>query len=146
MAHLRRSARASMSKRNYNNDFSPSYPDKDPITDFERRVAALDQQSFPWKQLTAVDDVLVYSLFSSKRRTRGCRAIKTQRVFGEEHPAVTAGDGISIRRVIEQYLPEGKPKNVEDFGNAARVLVNTFPQIFSQNQLEIIEQYVLQVY
>jgi hypothetical protein len=106
-------------------------------------VASLDQQSFPWKQFSAVDDVLVYSLFSSKRRTNGYRAIKTERVFGEEDTPVTAEKGIVIRNITGEYLPERGVRNTQDFEKAARALVQALPEIFLQQQLSIIEQYVL---
>jgi hypothetical protein len=129
-----------MSKVSYTDEFSPCYPDKGPENDFERRVASLDQQSFPWKELSVVDDVLVYSLFSSKRRTKGSGAIKTERVFGEEETPVTAEDGIIIRNIVEDYLPEKKDKKVEDFGIAAQELVKALPAIFLQKRVAIIEQ------
>jgi hypothetical protein len=140
METLRRSTRATTSKVSYTDEFSPSYPDKEPVNDFERRVASLNQQSFPWKELSVVDDILVYSLFSSKRRTKGSVAIKTERVFGEEETPVTAKDGIIIRKIVENYLPEKRDKKEEDFGIAAQELVKALPAVFLQEQMAIIEQ------
>ena len=106
-------------------------------------MASLNQQSFPWKQFSVVDDVLVYSLFSSKRRTNGYRAIKTERVFGEEDTPVTAEKGILIRNITQEYLPEQGVRNTHDFEKAAQALVKALPEIFLEQQLNIIEQYVL---
>ena len=142
MANLRQSTHATTatSHSSYTDELLPSYPDKGPINDFERRVASLNQQSFPWKELSVLDDVLVYSLFSSKRRTKGSGAIKIERVFREEETPVTAENGIIIRNIIEEYLPEKKDKKVGDFGIAAQELVKALPAIFSQDQVAIVEQ------
>lgn len=144
MAHLRRSTRASTSKKTYNdNEFAPSYPEKPPDSNFESHVASLDQQSFPWKQFSMVDDVLVYSLFSSKRRTKGYRSIYAARVFGETDRPVTVEVGLLIRNLIEEYLPQKEERNAEDFVNTARALVEALPNVFSQDKMDIVEQYVL---
>lgn len=87
-----------------------------------------------------VDDILVYSLFSSKRRTKGSVAIRTEHVFGEEETPVTAEDRIIIRNIVEDYLPEKKDKKVEDFGIVAQELVKALPAVFLQEQVAIIEQ------
>ena len=112
MAHLRRSTHASTSRVFYTDEYAPCYPDQAPVNDFERQVASLNQQSFRWKQLSAVDDVLVYSLFSTKQRSKGYRAVKTERAFGEEDSAVTAKEGIDIRKKIEEYLPGEKKEGL----------------------------------
>lgn len=134
MANLPQSTRGSRSKVSYSDDseYSPSYPDKEPVNEFERCVASLDQQSFPWKQFSAVDDMLVYSLFSSKRWTNGYHAIKTEHVFGEEDTPVTAEKGILIRNITREYLPERGVRSTPDFEKAARALVQALPEIFVQ--------------
>lgn len=146
MSNLRRSTRATKSKVSYSEIFSPCYPDQNPANEFERRVESLDQQSFPWEELSAVDDLLVYSLFSSKRRTKGYRAIKTERAFGGEDTPVTVKEGVDIRRMIGEYLPERGVRDGEDIEKAARALVKEFPRIFVPQQLSIIEQYVCHVW
>lgn len=140
MSNLRRSTRASTSKVSYGDEFSPSYPDGEPANEFERRVALLDQESFPWEELSEVDDVIVYSLFSSKRRTKGYRAVKTLRAFLEEETAVTAEEGVGIRRLIGKYLPSEGERDVGAFRKVAVALVKEFDQIFKAGQVRIVEQ------
>jgi hypothetical protein len=135
MDHLRRCRRTTTS---YKDEFSPCYPDGKPADEFERRIASLDQQSFPWEQFSTVDDVLVYALFSTKRRPKGYRAVKTQRAFGEEEPLVTPEEGIEIRRIY------GTVRELDQIPYAAQAMVTTFPQIFSQEQRPVIQQYALQ--
>lgn len=144
MAYLRRSTHANLSKITFNdNDLSPSYPDSPPSTDFEKKVASLDQQSFPWKELSVVDDILVYSLFSSKRRMKRYTAIKTEQAFGEKDMAVTVEVGLLIRKIIQEYLPVQGVRNTGDAGNAAQALIESLPDTFSQEQLGIIKQYAV---
>ena len=139
---LRRSTRATTSKIVFSEDNSPSYPDGPPANEFERRISLLNEESFSWEGLSGVDDVLVYSLFSSKRRRHGYRAVQTERVFGEEGAAVSAEDGVAIRQVIKENLgEEGEGvRKKEDIRKAAGELVGKFPKIFVREQLGMIEQ------
>ena len=82
-------------------------------------MASLNQQSFRWKQLSAVNDMLVYSLFSTKQRSKGYHTVKTECAFGEEDSTVTAKEGIDIRKKIEEYLLEQGVKKKKDFAIAS---------------------------
>jgi hypothetical protein len=137
MADLRRSGRLT-TKAMYFDKFSPSYPDEKPANDFERRVASLDQQSFPYEQFSVVDDILVYALFGSKRRTKGYRTIKIDRAFGEEDSPVTPEQGIQIRQTLGS---EGLGW-LKDIHHTALSLVS-LPNIFSMEHLHIVEQYAV---
>lgn len=144
MENLRRSARSTKTPKYYN-DLSPAYPDDEPANEFESRVATLNQESFPWKMFSAVDDILVYGLFSSKRRVRGYRAIKTDRAFGEEEAPITREEGIQIRKIFEDHVGAREHghgvQQVESIHCAAEYLVKALPKIFSPDQLSVIQQY-----
>jgi hypothetical protein len=137
MENLRRSAR-SATKPRYDNEFSPAYPDDEPANEFENRVATLNQESFPWEMFSTVDDILVYALFSSKRRVSGYRAINADRAFGEEGAPITRKEGIKIRKILGDHSEE---RGVEDTRHVAQSLVKAFPKVFSPDQLPVIQQY-----
>jgi hypothetical protein len=70
MSELRRSSRI-VQRINYADDLTPSYPEGEPANNFEKIVANLDQESFDSKLFSSIDDILVYSLFGTKRHDRG---------------------------------------------------------------------------
>jgi hypothetical protein len=140
MENLRRSAR-STKKQNYYNEFSPSYPDNEPANEFESRVSTLNQESFPWKTFSNVDDILVYGLFASKRRVSGYRSIIPDRASGKEEPPITRKEGIQIRKICGDRLEEQDVRQVEDVRRTAEALVKGLPTVFSPDQLPVIQQY-----
>src|ERR1700679_724004 len=85
MENLRRSGRQA-SRVDYRSNLIPSYPESAPQNEFEARIAQLNNETFDSSSLSIVDDVLAYSLFSSKRRTHGYRTLTTDRALGEEYP------------------------------------------------------------
>jgi hypothetical protein len=133
MDHPRRSARITTIP-SYKDEFTPSYPDDKPANDFERRIASLDQQSFPCEQFSTVDDIIVYSLFSTKRRREGYRAVKTERAFGEDDPPVTQEEGIEIRKIF------GTVEELDQIPSAAQAMVTALPHIFAQEHIPVIRQ------
>jgi hypothetical protein len=141
MATLRRSTRSTR-QINYNEEFAPSYPDGQPQNEFERRIALLNQQSFPWKTFGDIDDILVYGLFASKRRTKGYRAIQPNRAFGEEDEApITKDEGIQIRHICGTHVPKQGSGRTEDIRNASQALVLGLPNVFSEKHLPVVQQY-----
>ena len=133
MDGLRRSARLT-TIASYKDEFTPCYPDDKPANEFERRIASLDQQSFPWEQFSVVDDIIVYSLFSTKRRSEGYRAVKTERAFGEDDSLVTQEEGIQIRKIF------GKVEELDQVPSAAQAMVTALPHIFSREDIPVILQ------
>jgi hypothetical protein len=98
MEGLRRSTRKTK-KVGYVDTLTPSYPEGPPRNDFERRIDLLNKQAFISSAFSTVDDALVYSLFSSKRRTIGYRTMIPDRAFGEGDPPITREQGIMIRHI-----------------------------------------------
>jgi hypothetical protein len=137
MDRLRRSARTT-TVPSYKDEFTPCYPDDEPGNDFERLIASLDQQSFPWELLSTVDDILVFALFSTKRRQANHRAVKTARAFGGENTPVTPEQGIEIRKIYESV------QELDQVPGVAQAMATTFPQIFPQEQVAVIQQCVIQ--
>ena len=141
MALTRRSAR-NIYKPPLEYDFTPSYPDGVPQNEFERRVAALDNQSFPSEIFAAVDDVLVYALFGSKRRPNGYRALHPTRAFGQVEPLITREQAIRIRHVYQQHAGKQGEGQTKDILKAADAIFQEHPAIFNREHVPVLEQYV----
>lgn len=140
MPCLRRSTR-SIKKVQYSEEaFTPSYPDGPPATEFERRVASLNSQSFPSDPFAAVDDILVYAFFGSKSRPNGYRALTPARAFGQLQPSITKDQGLAIRHLYQKFIPEQGQGSKEDLRNAAKAIFSQFPTLFTPNHQPIIEQ------
>src|SRR5271154_2067952 len=117
MERIRRSTRKTK-RVEFVDAFTPSYPESRPQNDFERRIDLLNKQSFLSSSFSTVDDALVYSLFSSKRRTTGYRTMIPDRAFGEEDPPITKEQGIMIRQIYKDCVKE-QGKGIEETIQAA---------------------------
>lgn len=124
---------------NYDDLNVASYPEGKPVTAFEKRVAALDQQSFPAKMFARVDDILVYALFATKRRANGYRGIKPGRAFLEEDALISKEDGIKIRQLYGEYMGKG-PEGSKGIADVCAALVENFPGIFSKEEMPVLKQ------
>jgi hypothetical protein len=140
MQNLRRSGRPTKRPK-YDNEFAPAYPDDEPANKFESCVSTLNQQSFPWKIFSAVDDILVYALFSSKRRVGGYRTVIADCAFSDEEAPITRKEGIEIRKIIGHYSKEEGVQPVEEIRHVAERLVEAVPNVFAVDQLPVIQQY-----
>jgi len=139
MPSLRRSAR-STKKIQYSEAFTPSYPEGPPATEFERRVASLNSQSFHSDPFAAVDDVLIYSIFGSKSRPNGYRAMTPARAFGQLQQSITKDQGLTIRHLYKQFVPEQGKGDKEALQKASHAIFSRFPTLFTAVHLPIIEQ------
>lgn len=139
MPSLRRSAR-SIKKILYSEAFTPSYPEGLPASEFERRIASLNSQSFHSDPFAAVDDILIYSFFGSKSRPNGYRAMIPERAFGQLRPSITKDQGLTIRHLYKQFVPEQGQGDNEALRNAAHAIFSKFPTLFTPDHLPIIEQ------
>jgi hypothetical protein len=139
MQGLRRSSRKTK-KVDYGDALIPSYPENQPKNEFERRIALLNKQSFISSSFSAVDDALVYSLFSSKRRTSGYRTMIPDRAFREEGAVITKEQGILIRHLYKDCVGE-QGKGVEESLEAAcDSIAKALPEIFTRDKLPILRQ------
>ncbi|KAI0321617.1 hypothetical protein OF83DRAFT_1050919 [Amylostereum chailletii] len=135
---VRRSARLSVAtKKNYL-DSHVSYPDGPPSTTFECSVAALNNESFPHKSYSGVDDMLVYALFAAKRRPRYSRAFLLSSVSQEPRP-VTREDGIKIHAICHNYVDKDLPTR-EQCRRAAVELVQSYPTLFYAHKGPVVQQ------
>jgi hypothetical protein len=140
MEGLRRSTRKTK-KVDYGDPLTPSYPDQQPRNKFEQRIALLNQQSFPSSSFSTVDDALVYSLFSSKRRTSGYRAMIPDRAFGEEGlPPITKEQGIMIRHIYKDFVKEQGKGLDRSIQAACSSMVAALPCVFTRDKLPVLLQ------
>jgi hypothetical protein len=141
MEPLRRSSRQTK-KVNYGDTITPSYPENRPTNDFERRIALLNKQTFLSSSFSAVDDILVYSLFSSKRRTAGYRTMIPDRAFRDPRPLINKEQGLTIRHIYKDCVGE-QGKGLEKSLEAASVsIVKALPDFLGKDELPILLQYV----
>jgi hypothetical protein len=142
MEGLRRSSRRTK-KVDYGDTLTPSYPENQPQNEFERCIALLNQQSFSSSSFSAVDDALVYSLFSSKRRTTGYRTMIPDRAFkDEEADIVTKEEGILIRNLYKDCVGEQGKGLKESLAAACQSIAKAMPEVFTSDRLPILRQYV----
>jgi hypothetical protein len=139
MKGLRRSSRKTK-KVNYADTLTPSYPENHPQNDFERRIALLNQQSFFSSSFSAVDDALVYSLFSSKRRTTGYRTMIPERAFKEEEALITKEQGILIRHLYKDCVGEQGKGLDETLETACESIATALPDVFNRDNQPILRQ------
>lgn len=133
----RRSARTTR-QINYNPEIIRTYPDGEPTTYFERKIAALNHQSFHSSTFTKVDDVLVYALFASKRRQRSYRACVPDTAFYDATTLISEEDGIKIRHIYGTHTSDAR--GLDGINEACQILIQEFPNIFDQNSLPVLQQ------
>jgi len=139
MEPIRRSSRKSK-KVDYGEELTPSYPDKEPKNDFELLIALLNKQAFDSSSFSTVDDALVYSLFSSKRRTTGYRTMIPDHAFREEELPITKEQGIMIRHIYKDCVGEQGNGVEESLEAACNSMVMALPNVFTRDKLPILRQ------
>lgn len=139
MESLRRSSRKT-EKVHYGDTLVPSYPDNPPQNLFEQRIAFLNHQTFPSPSFSIVDDALVYSLFSSKRRTNGYRAMIPERAFRDERPPFAKELGLVIRRIYRDCVGEQGKGSEENIRAASQSMEAVLPEVFTRDNLPILRQ------
>jgi hypothetical protein len=127
-------------KVHYGDFLSPSYPEKPPQNLFEKRISSLNCQSFPSSSFSVVDDALVYSLFSSKRRTSGYRTMIPDHAFKEEEHLITKEQGIMIRHIYKDCVGEQGSGLEESLEAACNSMVMALPTVFTMDKLPILRQ------
>ena len=126
---FRRSARlATAPKRTVNPEYS--YPDGPPSSDIERWIAKLDLQSFPSHDYARIDDILVYSLFGSKRCFKYYRALLPSRVFLQDSPSISNEIGVDICHI---YLAHGRNStdSLSTSSIVSELLIEKYASLFS---------------
>lgn len=120
-----------------------SYPDGPPANTFEKTIALLNLQAFPRKLYAVADDVLVFSLFATKKNNKLQRYRSLKPAFLSETTSITAAQGTAIAKECLSHICEDDP-TLEQCAQTAKVLKEKFPEQFSADlQGRIITQYVL---
>jgi hypothetical protein len=114
------------------------YPDSAPRTERERVIHQLNLQAFPIEPYAKLDDVLVFSLFATKRRSRSYRGFDPTPISGAR--SITAAEGIAIAQVCFEGISQAKP-TLESCHNVAMQLQAVYPHVF-KGETVILEQLV----
>jgi hypothetical protein len=139
MEGIRRSSRRTK-KVDYGETLTPSYPDNQPKSEFERRIALLNEQSFHSSSFSTVDDALVYSLFSSKRHTTGYRTMIPELAFREKELPLTKEQGIIVRHIYKGCVGEQGNGLKETLETACSSMVKALPDVFTTDNIPILLQ------
>jgi hypothetical protein len=128
-----------------------SYPDGEPVTEFENLVARLNSQSFPSLEYGRIDDIVVYALFASKKNFSYYRRLEPASALDDPSPT-PANPGISSRpgltneqaitfcRLYNDNLPVHKRSSEESIASVARLICSSLPDIFGMNDLPLLTQ------
>ena len=137
MSCPRRSTRVT---RQINTDISlvTAYPDTEPATDFERKIAILNRQSYPSALFAEVDDIIVYALFASKRRQISYRACVPDTAFSINNRTISEEQGIMIRHIYRDHTQGDS--GITGIPMACQALISELPTIFTQDMLPTVQQ------
>ena len=113
-------------------DPSPSYPDGPPVTALERCLARLDQESFEASIFAKVDNILAFSLFGSKRRPNGYRALSLTQAFLEKEPPISIVTALKICSLYNQLANQSSDDTWEIATRAATRILEEFPDLFPE--------------
>ena len=141
METLRRSARLTHRPIYTDDVLESSYPEGAPKNDFESTIALLNQQSFPANIYAHIDDILVYALFATKRRSHSYRAFHpTPALQQATTQPLSADDGIRILQTYRQHVPETLRGQRQAIQNAVEALIKQFPSVFLEEHHSVTEQ------
>jgi hypothetical protein len=111
-----------------------------PETELERLVHALNKQSFPTQRYGEVDDIIVYSMFASKKapphRALHLVSALTQNPINLDKQLAT-----SLAVTIFQETSEEDP-NPSQCSSAAEKIISSFSDLFTELDKDILAQYV----
>ena len=136
----RRSAR-SHKRINYADIDSAVYPDGPPVTELEKTIHSLNREMLLSKAYTAVDDMIVYCLFASKRRSRSHRSWSACPSSGTLSRNVTAEDGVAIAKLCHSEINRHNPTR-EACQRVAVMIQQSYGRLFHEDETSIIEQWV----
>jgi hypothetical protein len=139
MENRRRSSRKT-NRVDYRGTLTPSYPESAPQNRFEERIAQLNNESFDMSSFSIVDDVLVYSIFSSKRHTHGYRTMIAERAFREEASLINKEQALTIRHIYKDCVGEQGKGTEESIKAACDYMAEALPNVFSRDREPILHQ------
>ena len=133
----------------------PAYPDSKPSTDFEHFVSRLNMESFPASQYSKIDDILVYSLFVSKKHFRYRRRLQPPSVFLSDTdtlptsggpissaPTFTNEDASTLYRIYQASVPKEEMTSELTITRATEDICSSMPNIFNPDDSGVLKQYV----
>jgi hypothetical protein len=133
---IRRSSRLAHKPRQTHAD-DLHYPEGKPMTRFEKEIARLNLEAFPASLYAQVDDIVVWSLFASKRRHTARQALKPAASSSLHQSLVTNERALAIHERCRSIFHDPTRDRCE---TAARDLVGQFPDLFSAIHTPIIAQ------
>lgn len=130
-----RRSKRSLHRANYTES---CYPDGPPLTDFETAVDVLNREAFLAAEYCNADDIIVYSLFATKRRNKSYRALIPATSL-EPSRKVTPEEGVRITSLCHQHIQRENPSR-EACHCAAVALTEEYGHLFSPSSVTIVEQ------
>ena len=115
------------------------YPDGPPETEFEQTIDSLNCDMLPSQSYAAVDDIIVYGLFSSKRRSRSYRSWTATATSTISTRTVTAKDGIAIADLCHSNISWERP-TIECCRQTAIKLHQLCGNLFHGDEINILQQ------
>jgi hypothetical protein len=122
-------------------DSAVPYPDGPPVTELEKIVDSLNRDMLLSEPYTAVDDVIVYCLFASKRRARSYRSWTASSSSGTSARNVTAKEGVAITELCHSEINSDNPTR-ESCRRATVMIQQSYGHLFHKDEISIIEQWV----
>jgi hypothetical protein len=135
---LRRSARNFGRTFDYT-DSTSLYPDGPPIDELEILIKHLNMQAFPSSSYARVDDILVYSLFATKRRPGHCRALTP--LMAGNGPEMTQEEAVAMANAIRLGISSDRPTKAECNATALE-LCSEHPTFLVKDDFNVVEQQV----
>jgi len=136
---LRRSTRISRRVSYVDIDTHHCYPDGPPETEFEQTIDSLNCDMLPSQSYAAVDDIIVYGLFSSKRRSRSYRSWTATATSTISTRTVTAKDGIAIADLCHSNISWERP-SIECCRQTAIKLHRLYGSLFHGDEINVLQQ------
>ncbi|KAF8883681.1 hypothetical protein BD779DRAFT_817099 [Infundibulicybe gibba] len=120
-----------------------SYPDGPANGPYEHAIKKLNSQSFGAEMYARVDDILVYSVFASKTRPRGYRALKPRKAFSDiedqESLPCTPSQSIGICKIYNEVSHMDKTANTT-WASARSKILAAYPELFDDKDAPILDQ------
>lgn len=131
-----------------------SYPEGPPASEFEEFVSRLNQEAFHSDDYSRIDDILVYSLFSSKHHLSYNRRLLPQAALappGTSHPSnseviLASAPSFTNLHASRLYdlqkgiITEEEKQSEDTISKAASLIVSSMSDLFKSSDLPILRQ------
>lgn len=149
----------------YIDDDEPCYPEGKPANIYERTICNLNKECYNSSTYARIDDILVLSLFASKRHSTGYRSFMPMPAFSEASssktllneavgpqenqerilestPSMTIEMAIKLSHMYAESVTATSEAWVEEIAQMSRDLPSAFPELFSDKDRKVLNQYV----